>query len=59
MTGIRWKCLVCSDFDLCNACYFSGAHPAEHKMLRLETSDDAADLKDTVSSNELRVCFIF
>jgi len=32
--GTRWKCLVCSNYDLCDKCYSTGAH--EHRMLAIE-----------------------
>ncbi|GJJ11681.1 hypothetical protein Clacol_005917 [Clathrus columnatus] len=43
-----WKCLVCDDYDLCDACHSSGAHPSEHTMLRVETPSDAEDFRETV-----------
>jgi len=36
--GIRWKCLVCTEYDLCDRCYASGAH--EHQMLKIEHPSD-------------------
>lgn len=35
LRGLRWKCAVCPDFDLCSACEAKGAHPAHHPMLKL------------------------
>lgn len=48
ITGTRWKCLVCDDYDLCDACHSSGAHPLEHAMLQIETPADAEDLREVV-----------
>ncbi|CAE7077592.1 unnamed protein product [Rhizoctonia solani] len=40
IVGTRHKCVVCHDFDLCDACYKAGAQPmshkTEHEMLHLE-----------------------
>jgi Zinc finger, ZZ type len=46
--GIRWKCMECDDYDLCNACRSSGTHPPSHKMLKLESPEDAEALKEAV-----------
>lgn len=46
--GVRWKCLVCDDFDLCDACHSSGSH-SQHQMLQIEIPGDAEDLKEDVS----------
>lgn len=45
--GIRFKCLICADFDMCMACAHEcditgasvGGHHADHTMLRLPRSD--------------------
>jgi hypothetical protein len=48
ISGIRWKCLTCNDYDLCDACHASGAHPSEHQMLKIEDPADAENLHDEV-----------
>lgn len=39
VSGIRWKCAVCNDFDLCSQCYMTDKHPTEHRFLRYNTPD--------------------
>lgn len=39
IVGVRWKCLECADYDLCDKCHSTGAHD-EHEMLRIEHPDD-------------------
>ena len=38
--GIRWKCAVCYDFDLCTPCYFAGKHSLDHRFLRIDSRED-------------------
>lgn len=37
LIGIRYKCTVCADFDLCQACEPSNIHPDTHSMLKMRT----------------------
>jgi hypothetical protein len=32
---MRYKCTICPDFDLCEACEAKGAHTAEHPLVKL------------------------
>jgi len=35
--GVRYKCLVCRNFDLCSACEAKNQHPTDHTLLKLKT----------------------
>lgn len=39
ITGIRWKCNVCTDYDLCSPCYHADKHDKAHGFLRYVTDD--------------------
>lgn len=36
ITGDRFKCTVCHDFDLCSACEQKDVHPSSHPLLKLK-----------------------
>lgn len=36
ITGIRWHCLNCVDFDLCSACKVSNDHPRTHVFAEIQ-----------------------
>jgi len=40
ITGVRYKCSVCPDYDLCEACEAKGAavHPAHHALIKIRRS---------------------
>jgi hypothetical protein len=40
IVGIRFKCVTCNDFDLCEKCEGLRTHPAEHPMVMLRTPTD-------------------
>ncbi|MCK5812929.1 MAG: hypothetical protein KAH03_01670 [Cocleimonas sp.] len=39
ITGIRWKCCVCTDYDLCSPCYHTDRHDKGHAFMRYVTDD--------------------
>jgi len=36
IAGIRFKCKVCPDFDLCAACEAKNVHPADHPLVKFK-----------------------
>lgn len=38
ISGMRWKCQICKDFDLCNACFMEDEHELAHKFLLYENA---------------------
>jgi len=41
IVGIRYKCTVCRDFDLCSTCEAKGKHPAEHNLIKMRPQPPA------------------
>ena len=37
ITGVRFKCRTCHDFDLCEACEAKNTHPAAHPLVKFKT----------------------
>ena len=52
ITGLRFKCQVCPDYDLCSQCKSSGKH-AEHqmKLISLNVNDSEDDEEEDDSDN--------
>eukprot|EP00475_Leptophrys_vorax_P033430 TRINITY_DN524_c0_g1_i1.p1 TRINITY_DN524_c0_g1~~TRINITY_DN524_c0_g1_i1.p1 ORF type:complete len:412 (+),score=127.52 TRINITY_DN524_c0_g1_i1:135-1370(+) len=36
--GVRYRCMVCVGYDLCESCESKGAHPGEHAMMKFRSS---------------------
>jgi len=37
LRGLRWKCTVCYDYDLCHDCYMTDQHELSHPFFRYDT----------------------
>jgi hypothetical protein len=44
ITGVRFKCIVCNDYDLCAACEEGNVHDVQHPLLKIRVprSDERA-----------------
>uniref|UniRef100_A0A7N4NGK8 E3 ubiquitin-protein ligase MIB2 n=1 Tax=Sarcophilus harrisii TaxID=9305 RepID=A0A7N4NGK8_SARHA len=38
LRGMRWKCRICFDYDLCTQCYMNNKHDLSHTFERYETA---------------------
>ncbi|VDH99791.1 E3 ubiquitin-protein ligase mind-bomb [Mytilus galloprovincialis] len=58
ISGMRWKCTKCLDYDLCTDCYMNDKHDLGHAFLRLETFSSKGvkmpKRKDTLNSTKVR-----
>ena len=36
ITGIRWKCITCYNYDLCTRCYMFDEHNLDHCFARID-----------------------
>ena len=36
LSGMRWECTRCCDYDLCSICYMAGKHNIEHEFFRYD-----------------------
>jgi peptidoglycan hydrolase-like protein with peptidoglycan-binding domain len=36
ITGVRFKCRTCADYDLCESCEAKNVHPADHPMIKFK-----------------------
>eukprot|EP00731_Ephydatia_muelleri_P014626 Em0008g346a len=54
VTGVRWKCVSCPDYDLCTPCYMAAKHNLEHEFERLE-KDNGLRVRVAPRSNATRI----
>ncbi|KAK3588344.1 hypothetical protein CHS0354_040103 [Potamilus streckersoni] len=58
--GMRWKCSLCDDYDLCTDCYMKGKHDIAHAFVRMDTSMAVAvGLPPRLHSKKMETCGIF
>ncbi|XP_059177913.1 uncharacterized protein LOC131957201 isoform X1 [Physella acuta] len=36
ISGIRWRCQLCQDYDLCSSCYMTDKHDLSHPFVRVD-----------------------
>lgn len=46
VTGIRWKCVNCPDYELCTPCYMAAKHNLEHEFDRKEKDNGLRYVSD-------------
>lgn len=39
IAGIRFRCAVCQNFDLCTVCYGEDKHNLDHPFIRYQTAN--------------------
>ncbi|XP_077510084.1 uncharacterized protein LOC144121046 [Amblyomma americanum] len=44
ISGTRWKCALCVDYDLCTSCYVGGKHNLDHMFLRVDVPGGIAKM---------------
>lgn len=60
IAGIRWKCMVCNDYDLCTSCYMNDKHDVDHKFKRIvEPASNPVEMPPRRSSLKLDAKGIF
>ncbi|XP_076086904.1 E3 ubiquitin-protein ligase MIB2-like [Mytilus galloprovincialis] len=43
LRGIRWKCKICGDYDLCTDCYMNNEHDRSHIFKRILSTDSKGE----------------
>jgi hypothetical protein len=51
IVGVRFKCTVCPNFDLCKACEAKGEHPPSHALLQLRAPEVGEAVHENVQCN--------
>ena len=44
IAGLRWKCAVCPNYDLCSNCYHADKHDLSHNFVRFDNSNSATGI---------------
>ncbi|XP_076451914.1 E3 ubiquitin-protein ligase MIB2-like isoform X2 [Babylonia areolata] len=58
--GMRWRCCLCDDYDLCSICYFADRHDCSHPFDRFETPTAAPErVQKRSTSTKIRVMGVY
>ncbi|KAL8624340.1 hypothetical protein ACOMHN_044771 [Nucella lapillus] len=58
--GMRWRCSLCEDYDLCSLCYFGDRHDCSHPFDRFETPKGTPErMAKRSKSTKIRVMGVF
>ncbi|KAL3861980.1 hypothetical protein ACJMK2_007986 [Sinanodonta woodiana] len=59
-TGVRWKCSLCANYDLCTLCYFRDKHELQHPFKRISApGHQSATMKKRSISSRSRAIGIY
>ncbi|KAK7069478.1 E3 ubiquitin-protein ligase mib2, partial [Halocaridina rubra] len=60
ISGIRWKCSTCYDYDLCTMCYMGDKHDLSHTFIRYETvTSKGVEVPQRKNGNKINLQGIF
>ena len=58
IVGVRFKCLVCKDYDLCSSCVKKRMHNSEHEMMASSNPDVFDPWKMLTGKFHILVCLL-
>ncbi|EFX67755.1 hypothetical protein DAPPUDRAFT_261080 [Daphnia pulex] len=61
ISGMRWKCQLCKDFDLCTSCFMEDKHDLAHPFSRYENSSSfgvALEKRQNMSKVQVKGIFV-
>jgi len=52
IVGIRYKCTVCDNYDMCQTCESYGQHPSEHPLIKMRQPELKKEAENSDSEEE-------